>query len=103
MPYYLTPKPKSHAVSQYQQLFIEKRGNEALLFCTKSNQPNQIMDRATLVYNLVATTFDGKEVDVMTQPATELLLRTLTYDTTRYNEVSQTSLLEKISRLMLHN
>ena len=76
MPYYLTPKPKSHAVSQYQQLFIEKRGNEALLFCTKSNQPNQIMDRATLVYNLVATTFDGKEVDVMAQPATELLLRT---------------------------
>ncbi|HBC5305121.1 TPA: hypothetical protein KE776_004470 [Escherichia coli] len=103
LPYYLTPKPKSHAVSQYQQLFIEKRGNEALLFCTKSNQPNQIMDRATLVYNLVATTFDGKEADVMAQPATELLLRTLTYDTTRYNEVSQTSLLEKISRLMLHN
>lgn len=61
------------------------------------------MDRATLVYNLVATTFDGKEADVMTQPATELLLRTLTYDTIRYNEVSQTSLLEKISRLMLHN
>ncbi|MDU1754636.1 MAG: hypothetical protein E6816_08370 [Citrobacter sp.] len=103
LPYYLTPKPKGHRPNQYQQLFIEDNGYSANLFCTRSNQPNQNMDKAVLVYNLMAKDFEGSAIKVMAEPATELLLRTFTYDLIRHHEVSQSSLLEKIARMMLHN
>ncbi|EDX6465819.1 hypothetical protein CBH50_004576 [Salmonella enterica subsp. diarizonae serovar 60:r:e,n,x,z15] len=102
-PYYLTPKPKGHRQNQYQQLFIEDNGYSVNLFCTRSNQPNRSMDKAVLVYNLMAKDFEGHSIEVMAEPATELLLRTFTYDLVRYHEVSQSSLLEKIARMMLHN
>ncbi len=103
LPYYLTPKPKGHSASRYQQLFIQKNGDEALLFCTTSNQINQSPHKAIRVYNLVAKDFSGQSVDALNTAAAQLLLRTYTLDLLRYKEVTQSSLLEKIARMMLEN
>lgn len=103
LPYYLTPKPKTHASNRYQQLFIQKNGHEALLFCAPSNQLGQAPSKRVRTYNLVAKDFTGSAVDALSQPVTELLLRTYTLDLLRYKEVTQSSLLEKIARMMLEN
>lgn len=103
LPYYLTPKPKGHPTSRYQQLFIQKNGDEALLFCSTSNQISQSPHKAIRVYNLVAKDFSGQPVDALNTAAAQLLLRTYTLDLLRYKEVTQSSLLEKIARMALEN
>lgn len=103
LPYYLTPKPKGHPSSRYQQLFIQKNGDEALLFCSTSNQISQSPHKAIRVYNLVAKDFSGQPVDALNTAAAQLLLRTYTLDLLRYKEVTQSSLLEKIARMVLEN
>lgn len=103
LPYYLTPKPKGHPASCYQQLFIQKKDAEALLFCSTSNQVNQAPYKAIRVYKLVAKDFSGQPVDALNTGAAQLLLRTYTLDLLRYKEVTQSSLLEKIARMVLEN
>ena len=103
LPYYLARKPKENSLNQYQQLFIQKNGNEALVFCTPKNQIKQTPDKRILTYNFIGRRFDGQEVDVLQEPAAQLLLCTYTLDLLKQKEITQSSLLEKISKMMLEN
>ncbi|NRA83960.1 MAG: hypothetical protein HRU22_09410 [Gammaproteobacteria bacterium] len=99
LPYYLLPKERK----QYHHIYLQERGPDLLYFVAPKQRPNQDIAKQNRIYNLLTFDDQGNLLKALEQPVTQMFLSSFTEDILRINEVSKSSLLEKIAKLYIEN
>ncbi|MEH0689619.1 hypothetical protein H4F17_11155 [Vibrio cholerae] len=99
LPYYLAPKARK----QEHRIFLQHAEPDLWYFVRETNKPNSTIQKQNLVYNILTYTPNGKLTDPMLQSITDTYLRSFTMNVHKVNEVSKSSLLDKIASLYLGN
>ncbi|WP_105200896.1 hypothetical protein [Pseudoalteromonas sp. T1lg10] len=99
LPYYLLPKERK----QYHHVYLQDVGPDLFYFVAPIQRPNQDIAKQNRVYNLLTFNAGGKLLSALKQPITHIFFSSFTEDILRINEVSKSSLLEKIARLYVEN
>ena len=99
MPYYLLPKKNK----QYHRIHLQQQGDNLLFFVSFIQQPNVSIVKQNLIYNLLTFDVLGKRLNALEQEVTDIYFQSFTQDILRLNEVSKSSLLEKIAKLFIEN
>ena len=99
LPYYLLPKERK----QYHHVYLQEVGPDLFYFVAPMQRPNQDIAKQNRVYNLLTFNADGELLNALEQPITHIFLSSFTEDILRINEVSKSSLFEKIAKLYIEN
>lgn len=99
LPYYLLPKERK----QYHHIYLQERGPDLLYFVAPKQRPNQDIAKQNRISNILTFDEQGNLLKALEQPVTKVFLSSFTEDILRINEVSKSSLLEKIAKLYLEN
>ena len=99
LPYYLLPKKNK----QYHRIHLQQQGDNLLFFVSFIQQPNVSIVKQNLIYNLLTFDVLGKRLNALEQEVTDIYFQSFTQDILRLNEVSKSSLLEKIAKLFIEN
>ncbi len=67
------------------------------------NTVQQKIEKQNLIYNILAFDTEGNLLKTLDQKVTEIYLKSFTEDILRVNEVSKSSLLEKVAKLYIEN
>ena len=99
LPYYLLEIERK----QYHHIYLQQRESDLLFFVSSQQRPNQNIDKQNLIYNVLTFNKSGELLDAITQDVTNIYLESFTQDILRVNEVSKSSLLEKVAKLFVEN
>jgi len=99
LPYYLLPKERK----QYHHIYLQERGPDLLYFVAPKQRPNQEIAKQNRISNILTFDEGGNLLKALEQPVTKLFLSSFTEDILKINEVSKSSLLEKVAKLYLEN
>jgi len=99
LPYYLLPKERK----QYHHIYLQERGPDLLYFVAPKQRPNQEIAKQNRISNILTFDEQGKLLKALEQPVTKVFLSSFTEDILKINEVSKSSLLEKITKLYIEN
>lgn len=99
LPYYLLEIERK----QYHHIYLQQRESNLLFFVSSQQRPNQNIDKQNLIYNVLTFNKSGELLDAITQDVTNIYLESFTQDILRVNEVSKSSLLEKVAKLFVEN
>lgn len=99
LPYYLLKKERK----QYHHIYLQELENDLLCFVSRLNSVQQKIEKQNLIYNILTFDTEGNLLKALDQRVTEIYLKSFTEDILRVNEVSKSSLLEKVARLYIEN
>lgn len=99
LPYYLVKKARK----QYHHIYIQELENDLLCFVSRLNAAQQTIDKQNLIYNILTFDTEGNLLKALDQKVTGIYLNSFTEDILRLNEVSKSSLLEKVAKLYIEN
>jgi len=99
LPYYLLPKERK----QYHHVYLQEAGVDLFYFVAQKQRPNQDIAKQNRIYNLLTFNSKGDLLNALEQPVTHLFFNSFTEDILKINEVSKSSLLEKIAKLYIEN
>lgn len=99
LPYYLLPIERK----QYHHVYLQDREPDLLYFVAPKQRPNQDIAKQNRIYNILTFDGEGTLLKAIEQPITHLFLSSFTEDILRINEVSKSSLFEKIAKLYIEN
>ena len=99
LPYYLLPIERK----QYHHVYLQEMGPDLFYFVASIQRPNQDIAKQNRVYNLLTFNAEGVLLKALEQQVTHIFFSSFTEDILRINEVSKSSLFEKIAKLYIQN
>jgi hypothetical protein len=99
LPYYLLPKERK----QYHHIYLQERDPDLLYFVAPKQRPNQEIAKQNRISNILTFDEQGNLLSALDQTVTTVFLNSFTEDILKINEVSKSSLLEKIAKLYIEN
>ena len=99
LPYYLLPKERK----QYHHVYLQEAGVDLFYFVAQKQRPNQDIAKQNRIYNLLTFNSNGDLLNALEQSVTHLFFNSFTEDILKINEVSKSSLFEKIAKLYIEN
>ena len=97
LPYYLTPKKEK----QSNFVFIQETEDKLYYFVSQKGNPNSSFDKQKLIYSVLTYDNNKNKIKQIEQKVTDLFLSSFTDDILLNNEVSKSSILEKIAKEFL--
>lgn len=97
LPYYLTPKKEK----QSNFVFIQEKEDNLYYFVSQKGNPNSSFDKQKLIYSVLTFDSQNKKIKQLEQKVTLLFLSSFTDNILLNNEVSKSSILEKIAKEFL--
>lgn len=94
LPYYLTPKKEK----QSNFVFIQEKDEGLYYFVSQKGNPNISFDKQRLINSILTVDENNNKVKQLEQKVTKLFLSSFTDDILLNNEVSKSSILEKIAK-----
>ena len=99
-PYYFTPTTQYSSAWIYAQ---NNRENGLTILMTNKDKPKMGVQKGIVLKNILILDDDGRRVDVTNNRLIELYLNLTTFDVIRLNDVSSTTLLEKLTKTFIVN
>lgn len=99
LPYYLLPLERK----QYHHIYLQQQEHDLLYFVSKINKPKPKIEKQSLIYNIRTFNKNGNILNSLDQAVTEIYLKSFTENILKLNEVSKSSLLEKIAKIYITN
>ena len=106
LPYYLglrTDKKGDEKVGKLERIYLQDCGENLLCFVRSHGSMRQSIDKQDLIRNIRVIDKDGNLLRPIDQDITNLFLRSFTLNIHKLNEVSRSSLLEKVASILLDN
>lgn len=88
---------------QYHHIYMQHNEKDLTYFVSPINKPNMALPKQNLTYNIRVTDVNGQLLDPLTVLVTSVFLQSLTLNIHKVNEVSKSSILEKIVDSYLAN
>lgn len=88
---------------QYHHIYMQHDEKDLIYFVSPINKPNTALPKQNLTYNIRVMDSSGQQLDPFTVPITFVFLQSLTLNIHKVNEVSKSSILEKIVDSYLSN
>lgn len=99
LPYYVARVMRK----QYHHIHMQHSGKDLVYFVSPTNKPNAKLSKQNLTYNIRVTDMNGEILDPLETPITAVFLQSFTRNIHKVNEVSKSSILEKIVDSYLSN
>jgi hypothetical protein len=103
LPYYLDQSLRKIGVKTHERVYIESYEEYAYIFVRSHKEPETNISKQNLIYNIQVYDKYGNLLKPTSTDIMEFYLGSFTYGIQNINEISKTSILEKIIRLFVYN